>query len=313
MKQTILFLTGLILLFFKSNSQTTFTDARDGNVYQIVTIGTQVWMAENLKFLPSVEAPTTSSSLTPNYYVYDYSGTNIVEAKETYNYNTYGVLYNWPAAMANSLSSSINPSGIQGICPAGWHLPSDAEWTQLINYLGGNNLSVNKLKEVGLLHWNEPNEGTNESGFTALPSGMLGLGTFVNICKGGAWWSATENSNSNSWYRFIYINLGTSLDGSKEFGLSVRCIKDNISYIKDINENKYIQVYPNPTTEIITIQIIDPKNIKLQIFDMNGKCILKEELRNEINYIDVSMLIKGMYLIQIIENNQIYQKKMIKE
>ncbi len=207
-----------------------FIDSRDGNVYRTVTIGTQVWMAENLSYLPSVVGPTTSSTSTPYFYVYGYNGTNVNEAKSTNNYITYGVLYNWPAAMNGSASSSANPSGVQGVCPTAWHLPSDAEWTTLITYLGGNNVASGKLKETGIIHWNTPNtSATNESGFTALPGGSHGSnGTFGNLGYDGYWLSTTENSPASDWYRLIAYNSNTvgRSGSSKELGLSIRCIKD---------------------------------------------------------------------------------------
>ena len=108
-----------------------FYDIRDNTHYNVVKIGNQFWMAENLKYLPSVVGVTTASDSIPYCYVYGYNGTSVAAAKATSNYNTYGVLYNWQAAMAGSSSSSANPSGVQAVCPSGWHLPSDAEWSQL--------------------------------------------------------------------------------------------------------------------------------------------------------------------------------------
>lgn len=146
----------------------------DGDNYAVVTIGEQTWMAENLRYLPSVVGPDTGSEDVAGsyYYVYGYNGTDISEAKATENYDTYGVLYNWSAAMNGEESSEDNPSGVQGICPAGWHLPSKAEWTELTDYLGGGSVAGGKLKEIGTTHWSSPNTGaTNETGFTALPGG----------------------------------------------------------------------------------------------------------------------------------------------
>ncbi|NCC88228.1 MAG: hypothetical protein EOM05_10280 [Clostridia bacterium] len=207
-----------------------FTDSRDGNVYHALTIGNQVWMAENLKYLPSVAGPGTGSGTTPYYYVYGYDGTNVTDAKATANYDTYGVLYNWPAAMAGSASSSSNPSGVQGVCPAGWHLPSDAEWTELTDYLGGESVAGGKLKETGTTHWQSPNTGaTNETGFTALPGGYrYGTGNFDTIGGNGNWWSATESSTLGAWYRSMYSSSGEvgRYDSSKTYSFSVRCLKD---------------------------------------------------------------------------------------
>lgn len=200
-----------------SGSANTFTDPRDGKVYQTVTIGNQVWMAENLAYLPSVVGAGTGSQTTPYYYVYGYNGTDVNAAKATSNYATYGVLYNWSAAV--------------NACPAGWHLPSDAEWTQLTDYLGGQSVAGGKLKETGTTHWSSPNTGaTNETGFTALPGGSRSSrrGNFDNIGNGGFWWSAAENTAESAWGRDIGYSYGgvSRSYGNKGLGFSVRCVRD---------------------------------------------------------------------------------------
>jgi uncharacterized protein (TIGR02145 family) len=188
-------------VMFNTLESNSFMDNRDGNIYKFVTIGTQTWMAENLKYLPSVVPPGTGSRTFPYYYVHGYYGTNVTDAKATSNYTTYGVLYNWPAAMAGSATSNINPSGVKGVCPTGWHLPSDAEWTELTDYLGGEWVAGGKLKATGTFEagtglWYDPNTGaTNETGFTALPGGFRNFdGAFVFIGNYGHWWSATESN-----------------------------------------------------------------------------------------------------------------------
>lgn len=228
---------------FKTNQGAlgdTFTDARDGKVYKMVTIGEQVWMAENLAYLPAVAGPETGSITTPYYYVHGYNGTDVNAAKATANYNTYGVLYNWAAAMAGASSSNANPSGVQAICPAGWHLPSHAEWTQLTDYLGGLSVAGGKMKEAGLDHWKEPNTGaTNLSGFTALPGGCRNhLGTFSPMndpaisANYGYWWSSTASEYANySWYRVLSSDNANVHNGSSDnygiaVGYSVRCVRD---------------------------------------------------------------------------------------
>lgn len=218
----LLMLMCVFLLFTNSckknddNSADSFTDSRDSNVYKTITIGKQVWMAENLKYLPIVVSPDKFSDTSPYYYVYNYYGTNVTEAKATANYSTYGVLYNWEAAKA--------------ACPAGWHLPSDAEWMQLTNYLGGLNIAGRDLKETGTIHWNSPNTGaTNKTGFTALPGGSLDANDgFVSIGWYGYWWSATECSGNSAWHRSMYA-ASSSVYGynfNTKWGFSVRCLKD---------------------------------------------------------------------------------------
>jgi uncharacterized protein (TIGR02145 family) len=211
-------------------------DERDGNYYNTVKIGDQVWMAENLKYLPDVVGPGIGSETTPYYYVYSYDGTDVNAAKATENYTTYGVLYNWTAAMNGSASSSSNPSGVQGVCPTGWHLPSDGEWTELTDYIGGQDVAGGKLKETGTTHWISPNEGaTNESGFSALPGGYRfyysggGFVGFYDIGYNGYWWSATEYYYSDyAWsWRLTYNSSSDYRNGNnKVFGFSVRCVRD---------------------------------------------------------------------------------------
>lgn len=197
----------------------TFTDSRDGNVYKYIKIGNQVWMAENLRYLPTVSDPGIISAEMPTYYVYGYNGTSLAGAKGSFNYGTYGVLYNWAAAKA--------------ACPAGWHLPTIEEWTQLFNYLGGNPAAGSKLKEIGIAHWQKTfPDVTNETGFTALPGGFRGLdGIFYSSGYRGYWWSATEGTDLYSaWH--IHLSYDSGGLGMESFayvkfdGFSVRCIKD---------------------------------------------------------------------------------------
>lgn len=207
-----------------------FTDSRDSVEYQYITIGNQVWMAENLKYLPNVVGSDIGSETLPYYYVYGYDGTSVSSAKEAENYSTYGVLYNWQAAMAEQVNSTTNPSEVQGICPSGWHLPSVDEWAELEGYLGGHEVAGGKMKEIGLVHWKSPNFGaTNESEFTGLPGGLrFSDGRFSGINSYGYWWSSTEYNTYNASYRKLYYTFSDVYItfGSKSWGYSVRCVRD---------------------------------------------------------------------------------------
>lgn len=198
----------------------TVTDI-DGNVYGTVTIGTQVWMAENLKVtkyrngdpISNVTGEAQWSSLkTGAYCSYNNDANNL---------KTYGQLYNW-YAVADS----------RNLAPAGWHIPTDEEWTTLVDFLGGDGEAGIKLKESGTIHWNSPNFGvTNDSKFTALPGGYRGNnGTFTGLGSNGNWWSFTEFvsvSTAAWWRRMSYSFGGVGRDVAfKESGYSVRCIKD---------------------------------------------------------------------------------------
>jgi uncharacterized protein (TIGR02145 family) len=193
----------------------------EGYVYKTVKIGDQWWLAENLKTAKYNNGDpigtTTPSSL-------DISGENEPKYQWAYdgnesNVGAYGRLYSWYAVTDN-----------RGICPTGWHVPTDAEWTLLTNFLEGDNIAGGKLKEIGTIHWYSPNTGaTNETGFTALPGGYRGgNGAFRYIGGSGLWWSFTESSSSYGWSRtmsYIDDQVGR-YNYVKEDGFSVRCLKN---------------------------------------------------------------------------------------
>ena len=199
----------------------------EGQSYATVQIGAQCWFAENLKYLPSVSPSTNGSKTDPYYYVYDYQGTNVSEAKATTNFQTYGVLYNWTAALT--------------ACPPGWHLPSDDEWKILEISLGMSLSEANntfwrgtdeggKMKETGTAHWQSPNTGaTNSSGFTALAGGYRdGYGAFSYLGYRCYWWPSSGYTGSTAWFRGMLNNNSQvyRYHGSKMLGLSVRCLKN---------------------------------------------------------------------------------------
>jgi uncharacterized protein (TIGR02145 family) len=192
----------------------------DGNIYNTVVIGTQVWMVENFKTtrfndgtaIPLITNDTEWSNLTTSGYCW-YNNDSI-----TYK-NTYGALYNWYTVDTGKL------------CPTGWHVPTDVEWQTLVNYLGGDNAAGGKMKEIDTTHWQSPNTGaTNESNFTALPGGTrLPYSTFDYIKNKGNWWSSTEGCCIGSaWALCLNFNnsyVVHSKDDQKA-GFSVRCIRD---------------------------------------------------------------------------------------
>ncbi|NOT35958.1 MAG: hypothetical protein HOP11_01110 [Saprospiraceae bacterium] len=191
----------------------------DNNLYNVVKIGSQYWLKENLKTtkyndgkaIPLVTGDIEWSKLTsPGYCWYNNNQVNYG--------NTYGALYNW---------YTVNTSHL---CPTGWHVPTDQEWTDLTNYLGGENVAGGKLKEAGTIHWSNPNTGaTNETGFTSLPGGYrFSNGEYIYNTVGGYWWSATEFPPGDAWYRGMFWDsslLFRSIN-FKQLGYSVRCIKD---------------------------------------------------------------------------------------
>jgi uncharacterized protein (TIGR02145 family) len=153
------------------------TDTRDNQTYKTVVIGAQTWMAENLNYTPS----------SGNSWCYNNLASNCA---------TYGRLYDWSTVMAGSASSDINPSGVHGICPSGWHVPSSAEWTVLEVYVGA---SAGAQLKVNSSLWST-NTGTDAYGFSALPGGSYDGSVFYNVGNYGFWWSATAYSSTYAYY-----------------------------------------------------------------------------------------------------------------
>lgn len=202
----------------------TVTDI-DGNVYRTVRIGSQLWLADNLRVtrfnngdpLPNVTDNAAWMALTgPAYCWY-------LNDEATYG-TVYGALYNWFAVDGAS-------NGGRSICPVGWHVPTADEWTALTTALGGLNTAGGKLKEAGTVHWLAPNAGaTNESGFTALPGGYRGYatGAFNLVRQFGHWWSITAADQSQAWGEGLFY-LDSAANHSPSMmrsGFSIRCVRD---------------------------------------------------------------------------------------
>ena len=201
----------------------------DGNTYNTIQIGSQWWMAENLKTthyangkeITLVEDGIAWGTTEKAMCYYDNSSANA---------DTYGALYNWAAAMNGAVSSTANPSGIQGACPDGWHLPSDGEWTELIDYLSNNGYSGTEgIALKSTIGWYDSGNGTDNFGFTALPGGLCGGdGEFEFLSLDARFWSATEVVDSG--VRHCLLNFEYSdverFNQEKNKGFSVRCAKD---------------------------------------------------------------------------------------
>lgn len=198
----------------------------EGNVYTTVVIGTQTWMAENLKSFKLTDGTniqyvtdnsTWSNLVTPAYSYY---------SNDSVSYKAkYGAIYNWYTVKTNKL------------CPVGWHIPSDADWTTLSTSLGVDSLAGGKLKDAGVFNWYTPNlYATNTTGFTALAGGYRTFnGTYNNYGISGNWWSSTEYTANTAKRFYLVYNTGYAYNDKttlgknfvdKLYGLSVRCIKN---------------------------------------------------------------------------------------
>jgi uncharacterized protein (TIGR02145 family) len=191
----------------------------DGNVYHTVVIGTQVWFVENLRTTRYRNGDLISCVSDSADWRSSTTGAYCNYRNNLKNSAVYGCLYNWYA-----VTDSRN------IAPIGWHIPSDAEWTTLSNYLGGESVAGGKLKATGTTLWTSPNTGaTNSSGFTGLPGGYRHFSaTYKGIEEVGYWWSAAAVGDTVSWMRELnYDNFQVvRLYFVKTNGFSIRCLRD---------------------------------------------------------------------------------------
>jgi uncharacterized protein (TIGR02145 family) len=210
----------------------------DGNTYQSIINCAIIFTKQNLNVskysdgttIPQVQDPTQWANLTTGAWCY-------------YNNNSgngaiYGKLYNWYAVEGIYDAESLaNPALRKKLAPNGWHIPSNSEWTQLTDCLGGEAIAGGKMKSTGTIQagtgfWQDPNiSGTNESGFTGLPAGVLNGngGFFFNIGNAGFWWSSTELSTTNTWTHYLiynYANAWKNYLDYQNYGFSVRCVRD---------------------------------------------------------------------------------------
>ena len=304
----------LFMVLLTSVAQETVTDY-DGNVYNTIAIGNQVWLQENLKSLHYSDGTEINDVVAYN------NDEGMAEV--------YGRLYTWDAAMRNS-----NEEGAQGIAPDGWHIPSDAEWKELENFLGGASIAGGKMKTTGTEYWSEPNTGAdNSSGFSALPAGEFDShytpNTFQLLNTHAVFWTSTEINSTKARERYLsYDNRKSSIyDWYKEMKYSIRCIKDVPTDVDETEMLEYNfnlrQNYPNPFNPATTIQyeLGKSSNVSIKIYDILGREV--RELVNEFKAVGSHKAIwdgknnigielsSGMYFYTLTAGNNIESKKML--
>lgn len=305
MKKSILLFGGLVSGLIISQAQIV-TDY-DGNVYDTVIIGTQVWMKQNLKVthynngnpIPVVTDSATWANLTTGSRCYYNNDSTAFDS-------VYGSLYNWYAVQ-----------DINGICPEAWHVSTDADWQTAEGYLGGASIAGGKMKEAGLLHWKSPNEeATNSTGFSGLPGGMRDLSNkFSTLGENGLWWTTSEFDQSFVWSTYMwYLNAGIDHNPTPKYlGLSVRCIKDISSGQKDLIKLEHVKVFPNPAGNKLTILSTENQDFVMKIFNSAGVCVFYNKITQSTENIDISNLSGGIYFLNFFAADWAMQVKMVKE
>ena len=306
MKKNILLLLGFSFVIFNAQAQT-ITDI-EGNIYNTITLGTQIWTKENLKstrfsngdLIATTSLPINNDSTSVFQWAYNQDSLNIA---------AYGLLYSWYA-----VTDSRN------VCPTGWHVPSEAEWFSLANFLGGDSIAGDKMKETGTAHWlSTSGTVTNSSNFTALPGGSRGNPTgFSNLQTLGKFWSSTSWGSNVFPRAYIYSLQATSsaLQQSVSVancGNSVRCVQDLTTGTQNLIPENEIKIYPNPTHDKINISLKEIKNSNAFIYDLNGKIIFQQPLIHKTNIIDVNFLSVGVYIIKVIGSDFSVVRKLVKE
>jgi uncharacterized protein (TIGR02145 family) len=265
----------------------------DGNTYNTVSIGNQIWLTENLKTtkfnnqdpIPLITDNTLWSTQTEAAYC-SYQDDNLLA-------NEYGNLYNWHVL-----------NDIRNVCPTGYHVPSILEWEELIDFLGGTAVAGGKLKEAGLAHWIDPNTGaTNSSGFTLLPSGWRAYnnGSYENLTHMAYQWSSTSIDALNASIMLVGFDSESCLtsESHKLTGLPIRCLKEETSSLMNNQNHLPIMVYPNPANHLIKIHCGKNTFHTVRLIDLTGKILLYGAVEDHETSLNISDIPNGTYLIDL--------------
>ncbi|MBU6204152.1 MAG: T9SS type A sorting domain-containing protein, partial [Bacteroidetes bacterium] len=287
---------------------------QQGNTYRTIVIVTQEWMAENLRTTIYRNGDAIANVTDGNQWANLTTGAWCHYNNNSSNECPFGKLYNWYAV--------ADP---RNVCPSGWHVPTDAEWTTLTNFLGGEFVAGGKMKSTGTQYWLSPNQdATNESGFSGLPGGYRSSsGYFGSVGYNGYWWSSSESSTSIAWYLYLYFYNGSAarINYPGQGGLSVRCLRDLPAggRLDEKNEIEHVIIYPNPTNNNINIVInaVSETQTTIRITDLLGRVMLTETEaliggNNTITY-NISDYAAGVYLVHVGNGNTQQVYKVVKE
>lgn len=270
--------------------QNTVTDY-DGNVYHTVTIGSQVWLKENINSLHYVDGTDV-----PDVVAYDNSDSLA---------QIFGRLYTWDAAMKN-----VTISGAQGVCPDGWHLPSSAQFTQLENFLGGSLVAGGKMKDTtaGMWTYSATAGATNSSGFTALPAGEYDAHEFIIfqlLQDYAVFWTSTQTGSLLATERYLEYNSPKfqPYNWYKVMKYSVRCVRDQGVGTTEPSDDERIRMI-NPVIDYLRIVTDRPQDLmRLELYNLPGNLLMVIDLSGNNPDINLNMLSPGLYLAKVYLKN----------
>ncbi|MFC2117387.1 FISUMP domain-containing protein [Bacteroidota bacterium] len=281
----------------------TVTDI-EGNVYQTILIGNQWWMAENLRTTHYADSTalidgTGAGSIDGDYITKYY----FAYGDNENNVDSYGRLYTWAAAMNGATSSNTYPSGVQGVCPDCWHVPSEVEWLELINVQGGKAISGSNLKDIGFIA-----QGAGQR----VDNGNYNLAPDLD-----KYWTTTEGGWQPTDVKYcILTRIEPIVDWSshpKNAGHSVRCVKDLETSARFIEQKDQMKIYPNPSKGNLFIEL--PCNIETNvlIYTIAGKQIFSQKINQISNTLNFDKLQKGLYLLKIYSDKYVKTEKLVIE
>jgi uncharacterized protein (TIGR02145 family) len=287
----------------------TLLDIRDGKKYTTVLIGTACWMKQNLNYGTTI---TSNTSATTHY---DMANNSVAEKYapngDPSKLAAYGALYEWDELMQYN-----STAGGQGLCPGGWHVPTDAEWQTMIAAAGGTvvpGAGGNKLKALG--EGFGAGAGTNTSGFSAKAAGDRdAFGIFYGLTLRSIFWTSTQTNTASAYHYTLWAEKDTieRLITQKMTGLSCRCVKDAATGLNEKSKKDLFRVYPNPANEKIIIELnYSAKNTSCKIINVVGE-VVKEEIISEIKTeISLEGLSEGIYFIVVNSNEGRMEKKIV--
>jgi uncharacterized protein (TIGR02145 family) len=299
-------------LFAQTPCQGLTSITYNGYTYDLVEIGNQCWFKENLRTANYNNGNPIVNITDNTLWSNTTTGARCYYDNLTSYQNSHGNLYNWYVV-----------ADTRNVCPTGWHVPTDAEWTTLINYLGGANVAGGKMKTTGIMQsgtglWRYPNaDATNSSGFSGLPGGFRQI-EYNYIESTGAWWTSSVSEQDvlgSTTYNADYDSgIANRSYSFRAVGMSIRCISSGSGGV-EIEENQMntgFSAYPNPSNNSITIDRTNDHSTTYVILNSLGQHILSGQLTGKTNTIDVSGLPSGIYLVQVgEEENQTF--KLVKE